>query len=141
MSHQGIYYVGRLAAQTIALAVAKMDGFGNQIYLILPDNQRASLDQINHAMTAVGRFYITQLPPAVFNKAVAMMSPIRYREFIRMYEWACNTLGISEENRIVTWAWFDDIKKRATNWYETNRLKEVQAKDYVPTQDFEEAER
>ncbi len=134
MSHQGIYYVGRLSAQTIAFAVAKREGFANQVYLVLPNGQKADLSQLNAAMSTLERFYISQLPAPVFNKAFSIMSPLRYREFIQMYEWACNELGISNENRVVTWAWFDDIKKRATNWYETNRLKEVQAKEYVPTE-------
>ncbi len=134
ISHQGIYYVGRLAAQTIALAVAKKEGLDRQISLLLPNKKVEPLNWLNSAMNAHVTFSITQIPVQAFEKAVTMIEARRYREFIRLYEWACNELGIEAKNRIVTYAWFDDLKKRATLWYESYRLRTVEERGYVPTE-------
>lgn len=134
ISHQGIYYVGRLAAQTIALAVAKKEGLGRQISLLLPNKKVEPLNWLNSAMNSCSVFSITQIQVQAFEKAVVMIEARRYREFIRLYEWACNELGIEQKNRIVTYAWFDDLKKRATLWYESHRLRTVEERGYVPTE-------
>ncbi|HIG98896.1 TPA: hypothetical protein HA231_05760 [Candidatus Woesearchaeota archaeon] len=132
-SHQSTYYVGRLMAQTIALAVAKKEGYGAQISIQLPVGQVVGLQWLNDAMSRFKAFYISQLPDAVYLKAKEIMQQYKYRAFIQLYEWACNLLGISMENRIVTWVWFDDLKKRATSWYRKHTLKDVQKRDFVPT--------
>ncbi|MBS3133261.1 hypothetical protein J4470_03995 [Candidatus Woesearchaeota archaeon] len=134
ISHQGIYYVGRLASQTIALAVAKKEGLATRVSLLLPDNKTEPLSYLNSAMKAHAKFFITQIPVQAFEKAVTIMERTSYRGFIRLYEWACNELGIEEGNRIVTHAWFDDLKKRATKWYESHRLKMLGSKGYIPAE-------
>jgi len=151
-SHKSTYYVGRLMAQTITLGIAldraikgdKQIGLlVNQIKLIVPGGKIFSLEDINAIMGANKTFQISRIPEQKINVdnietslmeiALNEMLRVRYREFIRMYEGACGVLGIEVKNRIVTYAWFDGLKKRATDWYTEERLKKAVEAGFVPT--------
>ncbi|MBI2141916.1 hypothetical protein HYU15_00310 [Candidatus Woesearchaeota archaeon] len=132
-SHQGIYYVGRLACQTIALAIAKQQGVADKISIMLPNGSTEELSNLNSVMSRHQKFRISKIPDHIFQQAAQAMQA-QYRQFIRIYEGACNELGISARNRIVTYAWFDDLKKRATKYYTEDRLKRMAAKGFAPLQ-------
>ncbi len=132
-AYGSLYYVGRLMVFTTGLAVLKKEGKAKMATIILPNKTTLPITGIEQAMNS-SYFDVTQLPPDIFNQTFNMVGERRYREFVDLYEWACNELRISERNRIVTRAFFDRMKKEATNWYEKNRLKDVKKRGYIPTE-------
>ncbi len=149
------YYCGRVMCYTIGLAILRrMPGEvrhiekGNREYFLKKDrtkgfsillgNKAFPITEIEKAMNSSTIFYATPLPEDIFKMAYNLISTTRYRQFIRLYEKACDDLGISEKNRVVTYAFFDRVKKEATNWHEKRRAARIKEKGFAATGSEEE---
>ncbi len=153
------YYLGRIMCYTIGLAIfkkftgetRKLEN-GNREYFLKKDRIKGDKSKgysvfvptgtvkitfpildLNNAMNLAPIVYASQLPPDVLEATYNQINGLKYRQFIREYEKACNELGISDNNRIVTYAFFDQMKKEATNWYEKRREAQLAAKGHAVT--------
>jgi len=75
---------------------------------------------LNEAMNSNKAFNIDNIPVEIHKETVAILTEkIRdYRDFIKKYESSCKTLGIKEDNMILDWRTFQNIKKEAIKHYQ-----------------------
>ncbi|MBN2454600.1 hypothetical protein JXB11_03570, partial [Candidatus Woesearchaeota archaeon] len=127
----GTEYIGLIMTFTIALAVAKEEGV---LKNISAGNGRKALraDYIATIMSQSDRFWVSNLPEQVYKKTFEIVSGKKYREFIDLYEWACDQLKIKMGHRAVTRALFDELKKESTGFYKRHERKEISRRKYAP---------
>jgi hypothetical protein len=125
---KGAYYCGRIMCFTIELAIAKIR---NKPVLAYVGKQEFPFGDMNAFMSKYDVFEIGSPEPSVFKEAYEAISKTKnkYREYINLYEWACKELGIRESNMVISYATYDEIKKKATKFYE-RYTQEERAKMY-----------
>jgi hypothetical protein len=123
-----VYYIGMLMCFFIGLAFLREKQF-HPIYL--PGRMTASLEDLDQIMEKNKKFEIKNLPPEIFVKTMNRISKTKYRQFIRLYEWACDELKLSKRNRIIWWSLFDHWKKLATKYYEKHHKNEVKKAGFL----------
>ena len=71
-------------------------------------------------MSAQEVFYVDNPDYSVFKRAYEELVKYNYdyRKFIQLYEWACRELNIRKRNMVIWYGLFDDLKKKATKFYE-----------------------
>jgi len=119
----GAYYCGKIMCFTIELAFAKKI---RRFPLIYVGNNTYPLDMIDKIMSNEKVFYIGNPDHTVFKMAYEELTKNRYnyRKFIALYEWACRELGIRKRNMVMWYGFFDDLKKKATKFYEIYSKKQ-----------------
>ncbi len=117
------YYCGKIMCYIIGLSIAKRTPFFNTLKIYVGNN-KFPLNDLNKLMNSSKVIYADNLPPQILNETMkALTSVPNYRLFIQKYEEACNILGISENNRIITWKTFNEIKKTGLNYYKKHKQK------------------
>ena len=114
----GAYYCGKIMCFTIALAFAKRINKEPLIYL--ENGEEYPLDAIDKIMGKHKVFFIGNVDNIVFKRAYEEIKKYNYdyRKFILLYDWACKELSIRKRNRVMWCGFFDDLKKKATKFYE-----------------------
>jgi len=125
---KGSYYCGKIMCFAIELAIAKKRGKPLLAYV---GKEEYPLEDIDRFMGKYRSFEIENPPLEVFKEAYQMIALTRnkYRNFLRLYESACEELGITEKNMVISYATYNDIKKKATKFYE-KYAKEEREKMY-----------
>ena len=114
----GAYYCGKIMCFTIALAFAKK--MNKQPLIYLENNEEYPLEAINEIMRKHDTFHVGNINNVVFKRAYQEITKYKYnyKKFIALYEWACKELGIRKRNMVIWYGFFDDLKKKATKFYE-----------------------
>ncbi|GEM_PF-4623647 len=120
----GAYYCGKIMCFTIELAIAKR--MKRQPFIYLGKNEQYPLEAIDKIMSKNEVFNVGNPDYDIFKKTYAEITKYKYdyRKFIALYEWACKELGIRKRNMIIWYGFFDDVKKKATKFYEQYSMKQ-----------------
>lgn len=114
----GAYYCGKIMCFTIELAFAKrMD---KQPLIYLQNREEYPLEAIDNIISKQKVFYVGNPEYIVFKRTYDEIAKTNYdyRKFIALYEWACKELGLRKRNMIMWYGFYDDLKKKATKFYE-----------------------
>lgn len=114
----GAYYCGKIMCFTIELAFAKR--MNKQPLIYLQNGEEFPLDAIDNVMSKQKVFYVGSPEYVIFKRAYDEITKYKYdyRKFMALYEWACKELDIRKRNMIMWYGFFDDLKKKATKFYE-----------------------
>jgi hypothetical protein len=118
------YYCGQMMCFFIGLAIAKKEKRYEQAIKIYPPGKEPLMalagTNLNDAMNSNKAFDIDNIPVEIHKETVAILTEkIRdYRDFIKKYESSCKTLGLKEDNMILDWRTFQNIKKEAIKHYQ-----------------------
>ena len=101
LTPSGEYSNGKYMCLTIALFVAKMKNKG---YTIKANNRIffGNAENLNKILSSSKVVYISDLPQDVFQESIKLIGQTAQYYFLKLYEKACDALGISEQNRIMT---------------------------------------
>lgn len=125
-----LYFNGLLMCVTIAFALAKRENKAHQILLYKLNRDPFPLKEWDEIMSKEKQFIISKIPDEYINKSLKLTESSLYRDFIRKYEWACDELSISKKNRVVTWQFFNVLKKTALKYYEKEHRKKAKKEGF-----------
>jgi len=131
----GNYYVGRLMFFTIGLGVLKFEN--RQLPgVMLGEGVRLPLEKLNGLMDTSDVVYVESYPVEHIMRTKSYVDKHtkgrNYRVFIRMYDWACDLLGIADRNRAITYALFERWKKQMTQYYKEHKRVRVLRAGFIP---------
>ena len=107
------YTNGRVMCLFIALSVAK--NRRSPYYILVGKNKFYGYEfhDLDRLLSSNKIIYISNLSRDAINEAISLIKPRPHYYFIKLYESACNNLGISDRNMVMTSRRFYELKKRA----------------------------
>jgi hypothetical protein len=108
-----LYFNALLMMIFISFAIAKSRNDGGKILLYRSNGTRFKLEEMDKVMKEEKGLYIGGIPEPYFDLTMQSTSSRMYVGFIRLYDEACNSLKISEQNRIVDLKFYRELVKRA----------------------------
>jgi hypothetical protein len=115
----GEYANGRMMCLTIAVALAKEKKITLQF--ISKKESFTDYSKIDHMLHRHDEVKVLNIPDAIFSEAIKDITPTSHYYFVKLYEKACDILGIREKYRVMTVHRFYDLRKQAI---ETSMEKE-----------------
>ncbi len=131
MTASGEYACGRVMCLTIAMYVAKIKlkpckiSVGKEVF---SGHDFPELDKI---MSTNKIIYVSDFSNDVLQNAAALIEPSLGFHFIKLYEEACNYLGISEKNRVMTRDRFVFLQRKAMDFAAKERAKRLKKSGFV----------
>ncbi|MGV8172255.1 MAG: hypothetical protein ACP5OA_06205 [Candidatus Woesearchaeota archaeon] len=83
--------------------------------------------------------YIKDLNKTILDKTKELIGPAKHFHFLRIYEGACDELGITEDNRIMTSKRFHKILQDAIHNYDEIKKKRLEEQGFIYLDDKSEA--
>jgi hypothetical protein len=105
----------------------------NKPFSIIIDGQKMPSKNIylNNLLSKDRPIYISDIDPDVFNATIEKVRPLAHYQFVRVYEQACDLLGIKEENRIMTRRRFYKIVSDAISRIRKEKIARLKLYKYV----------
>ncbi|MFH1915862.1 MAG: hypothetical protein ABIJ21_01230 [Nanoarchaeota archaeon] len=97
---------------------------------VLFEGKQYPLDRLDTFMNTRKDVSIVGITDAVHKKTIEFVNSAGPTEFINTYNVACDYFKISQENRVIWWQLFLDLKKATTEMYERERKQKVKSKGY-----------
>ena len=122
------YYCGNIMCFFIALYFSKRS---LNVPKIVYNNRESLLSNLGSFLETGKKVSIVNLSPKVYSFALSSINQMGPIEFLNMYNLACDDLGISNNNKVLNWTEFNELKKIALNSAESRRIKAVKKKGYM----------
>ncbi|MGV8086544.1 MAG: hypothetical protein ACP5N1_02850 [Candidatus Woesearchaeota archaeon] len=123
------YIIGRNICLTIAMAQAKKL---NKTFSIIVSGQKYSSRDvsINSLLSNNNIIYISDLDSNAINSTIEIVRPLAHYVFLKEYEKACDELGISEDNRIMTRRKFYNIVRDSIERLKKEKISRLKSKGF-----------
>ena len=138
LTPSGEYANGRYMCTTIALSTAKRmrdQKSINRFPLIFGKNKDDvyTLDQLNDAFSRNKLIYISDMPKEVIEATIKQIEPLPHYYFLRLYEKACDDLGIEDKNRVMTGRRFYKLANEAIEYGKKIRRDKLRSARFADT--------
>lgn len=130
LTPSGEYSNGRYMCMFIALALAKTKkiSYGVEVKGKKFYGHEFDFDVL---FSKSEKLLISNLPDDLIKEAIKIIMPTAHYYFVKLYEKACDTLGISEKNRIMTSRRFYSLKEKAIKYAKAQRRKRLKKNGFV----------
>lgn len=109
----GEYSIGRNMCLVITMAIAKEH---NSPFIIRINRDKFfgfKFDDLDHYLSKGVKIYVSSLHKDIIAKAIAKIRTTNHYYFLKIYEKACDVIGISDKNRAMTQIRFHRLVKEA----------------------------